>query len=90
MYSHAAVSYSRLDAARWLIENGADVNITDDDGDTPLHACETVDMAKMLIEEYKANPLAKNERETIEKEKMKKKEKKKKQLEKKKKKKKEN
>jgi len=61
MYSHAAVSYSRLDAARWLIENGADVNITDDDGDTPLHACETVDMAKMLIEEYKANPLAKND-----------------------------
>ncbi|ORX51515.1 ankyrin [Piromyces finnis] len=58
---HAAVSYSRLEAARWLLENGADINITDDDGDTPLHACESADMAKMLVEEFKANPLAKND-----------------------------
>ncbi|KAG4096397.1 ankyrin [Neocallimastix lanati (nom. inval.)] len=58
---HAAVSYSRLEAARWLLENGADVNITDDDGDTPLHSCESAAMAKMLVEEFNADPLAKND-----------------------------
>ncbi|ORX63256.1 ankyrin [Anaeromyces robustus] len=58
---HAAVSYSRLEAARWLLEHGADVNITDDDGDTPLHSCESVAMAKMLIEEFNADPLKKND-----------------------------
>jgi len=58
---HAAVSYSRLEAARWLLENGADINITDDDGDTPLHSCESAEMAKMLVEEFNADPLAKND-----------------------------
>lgn len=31
-------------------EYGADVNITDEEGDTPLHVVETVECAKLLIE----------------------------------------
>ncbi|MHC4661446.1 MAG: ankyrin repeat domain-containing protein [Planctomycetota bacterium] len=34
---HAAAANGHLEMVEYLIENGADVNITDEDGDTPLH-----------------------------------------------------
>ena len=45
--------HGQTEAARLLIENGADVNIKDDDGSTPLHGAAVfgrADVAKLLIE----------------------------------------
>ena len=44
---------------RWLIANGANVNVGDTDGDTPLHHAEHVDAAQFLISSG-ANPAAMN------------------------------
>lgn len=35
---------------KYLLEKGADVNIQDPEGDSPLFVCETVEIAKMLVE----------------------------------------
>jgi len=35
---------------RYLIRSGANVNITDPDGDSPLFVCEDVESVKVLIE----------------------------------------
>lgn len=40
---------------RLLVERGGDVNITDDDGETPLFVVESVNLARLLIE-LGANP----------------------------------
>jgi len=37
---HAAVAYRQLHVVRWLLASGADANVTDADGDTPLHHAE--------------------------------------------------
>ncbi|KAG0001541.1 hypothetical protein BGZ80_005608 [Entomortierella chlamydospora] len=47
---HAAASYAHEDLITYLLEKGANVNIQDPDGDTPLFVCETVEIAKMLID----------------------------------------
>jgi ankyrin repeat protein len=46
---HAAASYAHMDMLRWLVEQGADVNVADSDGDTPLHHCEKQEVAAYLI-----------------------------------------
>lgn len=46
---HAAAEYAHLDLLKFLIKEGGDVNIKDSDGDTPLHACESVEAAKLLV-----------------------------------------
>ncbi|KAI9503385.1 ankyrin repeat-containing domain protein, partial [Coemansia spiralis] len=56
---HAASSWKRLDVLNYLIENNGDVNITDCDGDTPLHICEDVECAQLLLD-HGADPNAKN------------------------------
>lgn len=33
----------------WLLANGGDVALRDADGDTPLHSCEEVDCAALLV-----------------------------------------
>ncbi|KAF3939496.1 Espin [Dactylella cylindrospora] len=53
---HAAASYGHLDLLRKLVnEHGGDVNIRDDDGDTPLFTAETVEVARCLVEELGAD-----------------------------------
>lgn len=49
-HRHAAAAWNHVDLARYLIEKGANVNIRDSDGDTPLHHCEKVSMATLLID----------------------------------------
>ncbi|KAG7880599.1 hypothetical protein KL905_002573 [Ogataea polymorpha] len=57
---HAAASYGNLDLLKYLVSQGGDINIQDSDGDTPLHHVETVEAAKFLIEELKADFKIKN------------------------------
>jgi hypothetical protein len=47
---HAAASYAHTDLLEYLISVGGDVNLRDDDGDTPLYVVESVEMARWLVE----------------------------------------
>ncbi|KAH9936059.1 ankyrin [Amylocystis lapponica] len=51
---HAAASYGHLHVLDYLISQGGDVNITDEDGDTPLYVVENVETARYLPAEYLA------------------------------------
>jgi hypothetical protein len=58
---HASVSYNQLNVLRTLInEYKADVNILDEDSETPLFAAEQADVARVLVEELGADWRAKN------------------------------
>lgn len=46
---HAAASYGHLDVLHYLISRGGDVNVQDDDGDTPLYTVEDVATAEWLV-----------------------------------------
>ena len=53
---HAAASYNHLDLIRILVnEFHVDVDIKDEDGETPLFVVETVAAAQVLVEEMKAD-----------------------------------
>lgn len=53
---HAAVSYNHVSLLKSLVRNhGGNVNVEDHDGDTPLFAAETVEVAKVLVEELGAD-----------------------------------
>ncbi|KAJ2504021.1 hypothetical protein GGI11_007515 [Coemansia sp. RSA 2049] len=56
---HAASSWKHADLLRYLITSGGDVNIVDSDGDTPLHICEDVECAQILLD-HGADPGAEN------------------------------
>ena len=43
------MSYGHLELARYLLAHGADPQIRDGDDDTPLHVCETVECAELLL-----------------------------------------
>ncbi|EPQ54062.1 ankyrin [Gloeophyllum trabeum ATCC 11539] len=47
---HAAASYGHLEILTYLISKGGDVNVTDDDGDTPLYTVENIETARFLVE----------------------------------------
>ncbi|KAF6749483.1 ankyrin [Ephemerocybe angulata] len=47
---HAAASYGHLHVLEYLISKGGDVNVTDDDGDTPLYTVESIDTAQYLVQ----------------------------------------
>lgn len=58
---HAAASYNHLGLLRTLInEFHVDVNIRDEDGETPLFVVETVEAAQVLVEELGADMVLKN------------------------------
>ncbi|MCJ1368306.1 hypothetical protein MMC16_007448 [Acarospora aff. strigata] len=58
---HAATSYQHLDLLRKLVtEFHANVNITDEDGETPLFVVETVEAAQCLVEELHADVSVRN------------------------------
>lgn len=58
---HAAVSYGHADLVRSLINQyGVSVSIKDEDGDTPICAAESVDMARLLVEEFHADLNSRN------------------------------
>lgn len=60
---HLAAIGRTLPFLRFLLENGADVNCQDLEGNTPLHNASMFDnseIAKTLVEEYAANPLLGN------------------------------
>lgn len=56
-FLHAACGYCRINVMRWLLglNNDSctiiDVNARDGDGDTPLHHCDDIVAAKILIDE---------------------------------------
>lgn len=59
---HAAASYSQLTVLRDLVQKySADVNILDEDGETPLFATEKAEVARCLIEELGADTSIRNE-----------------------------
>ena len=59
---HAAASYDHLDLLRTLIyEFHVDVNIKDEDGETPLFVVETVEAAQVLVDELGADLTIRNE-----------------------------
>ncbi|MBW0470281.1 hypothetical protein O181_009996 [Austropuccinia psidii MF-1] len=47
---HAAASWGRQDVLRYLNSQGGNINITDEDGDTPLFSVEDLETAKLVIE----------------------------------------
>ncbi|KAH7884508.1 ankyrin repeat-containing domain protein [Phlebopus sp. FC_14] len=46
---HAAASYGQLEILSYLVNHGGDVNITDEDGDTPIYTVENIETAQWLI-----------------------------------------
>lgn len=59
---HAAASYNHVDLLRTLVnEFHLDVNVKDEDGETPLFVAETVQVAQVLAEELGADITIKNE-----------------------------
>ncbi|KAF1968363.1 hypothetical protein BU23DRAFT_558596 [Bimuria novae-zelandiae CBS 107.79] len=53
---HAAVSYNQLEVLRELIQKyKANVNMLDEDGETPLFVAESSDVARCLVEELGAD-----------------------------------
>lgn len=47
---HAAASYDHIELLNYLFGIGGDPNVQDHDGDTPLHHCENVETAKVLVQ----------------------------------------
>ncbi|KAJ1307643.1 hypothetical protein OPQ81_001737 [Rhizoctonia solani] len=47
---HAASSYGHIHILTYLISKGGDVNVTDEEGDTPLYTAETVAVARFLVD----------------------------------------
>lgn len=58
---HSAASYNQIEVIRWVLSQpNIDVNAKDSDGDTPLHHCDQMSAAKILVEEAKVDYRIKN------------------------------
>lgn len=60
IYRHAAASYHHYSLLEYLLSVGGDINLPDDEGETPLFTVENVEAAKWLIE-HGADPARTNE-----------------------------
>ncbi|KAK4058400.1 hypothetical protein OIO90_000558 [Microbotryomycetes sp. JL221] len=59
---HAAASWNHADILTYLVKDKhADINTTDGDGETCLFVTETVDMARLIVEQLGGNPLHRND-----------------------------
>lgn len=47
---HAAASYAHIPLLEYLVSVGGDVNLADEDGDTPLYVVESLPAAQWLVE----------------------------------------
>ncbi|KAF8573665.1 ankyrin [Ramaria rubella] len=47
---HAAASYGHVHVLEYLVSKGGDVNVKDEDSETPLFTVESVDVARWLVE----------------------------------------
>lgn len=57
---HAAASYGHINLLKLLINNGGDINIQDNEGDTPLHHVEDLATATVMVEQLGADFKLKN------------------------------
>lgn len=57
---HAAASYGHIGLLKTLISRGGDINVQDNEGDTPLHHVEDIKTAKVMINELGADYKLKN------------------------------
>lgn len=57
---HAAASYGHVELLRLLVQRGGDINVQDNEGDTPLHHTEDTATAKVMVEELAADFKIKN------------------------------
>ena len=57
---HAAASYGHEELIRYLISIGADVNLKDNDGDTPILLCEEPEIF-LILKSFGANPTVVND-----------------------------
>lgn len=60
---HAAASYGHIELLKYLVSVGGNVNLQDEEGDTPLHSVEDVKTAATLVEELGADWKLKNNEE---------------------------
>ncbi|KAF7846171.1 hypothetical protein BT93_L5006 [Corymbia citriodora subsp. variegata] len=59
---HAAVSYNHASLLRALVQQySAEINLRDEDGETPLFASEVVSIAQVAVEELHADASARND-----------------------------
>lgn len=59
--AHAAASYHELVVLRTLVQTyNVDINLRDEDGETPLFAAESLEVAQCLVQELGADPDARN------------------------------
>lgn len=56
----SAASYGHAEVVAFLLSMGARCDITDDDGDTPLHSCHNVECATLLLGREDCNPAQQN------------------------------
>lgn len=57
---HAAASYGNIELLELLLKHGGDINVQDNEGDTPLHHCEELKVVRYLVETLQANWKIKN------------------------------
>lgn len=50
MARHAAASYAHLDILAYLLSKGGNINLQDEEGETPLFTVETMAAAQFLVE----------------------------------------